>query len=532
MLKKRWRLWLSAFCTLLMLALTACEALQGYEINQALQKTVTMTSLQSKGSLAIELIPGNLSSLSERDKQILNVFKDLKVNVKESKMQDWNHSSIDAELVYSKGTIPFRMVYNGGELVVTLEGGKKPIVFHTTETSIASALADQGFQKDLEKKVAQLTPVLMKFVINNAPNPRNINVSSTTEQIHNESLSVQKVHAELYGDELEGLLKKFLTNVLKDDKGLKELLSQLYDILMPTIKEALSSVKDQLKESSLSKNTSFDVQELLFAYLDNKTLVVEFSFTTIQQMIKMILKQWEDESIADSSGLIGQAQRVLSDQTFMKTDLYIDSQAYIRKANSEIKISLGEENSVSAVKITSSFENWNNNKPVTADTIDLSAGSVDIGPLQSMKPYKLLNNLDTNSTVYRMLKNDLQLTKKQFTLLIPDHIEDNPYNTYPFINRQGVTMVPARIVSEKLGAELQWDIVQKKITIIDGVTGTPVVLKIGSSQATVNGNAVDLDSPPIIKNGSAYVPLRFIIEALGCKLQWNDSEHSITITRD
>ena len=89
----------------------------------------------------------------------------------------------------------------------------------------------------------------------------------------------------------------------------------------------------------------------------------------------------------------------------------------------------------------------------------------------------------------------------------------------PFISA-GRTMVPARAVFEKMGAYVSWDGMQNRVT----VTGTGIVinLTIGNSVATVNGEAKQLDSAPVIVDGRTFVPLRFISENLGYSVEWNE----------
>jgi hypothetical protein len=47
-----------------------------------------------------------------------------------------------------------------------------------------------------------------------------------------------------------------------------------------------------------------------------------------------------------------------------------------------------------------------------------------------------------------------------------------------------------------------------------------IVLTIGDALAYINGQRHQLDSPPMIKNGRTFVPLRFIGEAFGAEVKW------------
>jgi hypothetical protein len=59
---------------------------------------------------------------------------------------------------------------------------------------------------------------------------------------------------------------------------------------------------------------------------------------------------------------------------------------------------------------------------------------------------------------------------------------------------------------------------------------TVLVLQIGNSVFTVNGNPMALDSRPIIRNGRTLVPIRAIIEALGGTVDWDGASRKATVT--
>lgn len=161
----------------------------------------------------------------------------------------------------------------------------------------------------LLKKAEELWPALLKYFLTNAPNPEHFSVSSVSEPVNSETLSMQKASIEIKGNELVGLLKTFLTNILADEKGMKELIGQLYDVLVPVIKE-------QMKAFPTKGGSSSELPDLMMAYLDNKTLAVEFVYTTIHQFLRKALDDWDTNmkktlsSVSDS-----QAKALLSDKT-------------------------------------------------------------------------------------------------------------------------------------------------------------------------------------------------------------------------
>lgn len=56
-----------------------------------------------------------------------------------------------------------------------------------------------------------------------------------------------------------------------------------------------------------------------------------------------------------------------------------------------------------------------------------------------------------------------------------------------------------------------------------------IELHIGSNKATVDGKEVMLDTEPIIKDARTLVPIRFIAEALGCEVFWDDGKIIIQV---
>lgn len=98
------------------------------------------------------------------------------------------------------------------------------------------------------------------------------------------------------------------------------------------------------------------------------------------------------------------------------------------------------------------------------------------------------------------------------------------------IIENGSTLVPLRGIFESLGADVQWN--QPTQTIDASKGNTKVWLKIGSKNAKVNDNAINLSVPAQVKSGKTLVPLRFISESLGANVQWNQKTQTVTITGD
>lgn len=97
----------------------------------------------------------------------------------------------------------------------------------------------------------------------------------------------------------------------------------------------------------------------------------------------------------------------------------------------------------------------------------------------------------------------------------------------PYINKDNRTMVPVRFVSESLGAKVSWDNENRMVIIEKGQD--IIKLKIGENKALVNGKTVSFDTSAILQNDRTMVPVRFISEALGAKVSWNQENKTVII---
>ncbi|GIO07679.1 hypothetical protein J31TS6_37070 [Brevibacillus reuszeri] len=95
------------------------------------------------------------------------------------------------------------------------------------------------------------------------------------------------------------------------------------------------------------------------------------------------------------------------------------------------------------------------------------------------------------------------------------------------IPKVNVTMVPLRVISESLGAEVYWDQNQQTATILkDNIVLSMV---INQKHALVNDSTVPLDASVENKQGRVMVPLRFVSEQLGLRVNWEQATRTITL---
>lgn len=92
----------------------------------------------------------------------------------------------------------------------------------------------------------------------------------------------------------------------------------------------------------------------------------------------------------------------------------------------------------------------------------------------------------------------------------------------------GTSMVPFRFVGEALGATVGYDGQAQTVSYLLG--SRTVTLKIGSLKATINGSVQDLPAAPRLVNGTTMVPLRVVSQGLGAEVRWDETARAITIT--
>ncbi len=96
------------------------------------------------------------------------------------------------------------------------------------------------------------------------------------------------------------------------------------------------------------------------------------------------------------------------------------------------------------------------------------------------------------------------------------------------ILKNGRVLVPFRPIAEYMEATLKWDSKAKKVTITR--KGKTVEITNGDKFGIVNGTKKALDEPVQIIEGRVFVPLRFVTESLGAKVNWTQKENRVDVS--
>jgi len=104
------------------------------------------------------------------------------------------------------------------------------------------------------------------------------------------------------------------------------------------------------------------------------------------------------------------------------------------------------------------------------------------------------------------------------------------FSGQPPVEQNGRVLVPMRDIFEKLGAYVEYDGANQTVNAVQG--GTRISLPIGGRTARVGDRNVTLDVPAQVRNGSTLVPLRFVAESLGARVDFDAGSDTVAIVTD
>ncbi|HEY5095274.1 MAG TPA: copper amine oxidase N-terminal domain-containing protein [Candidatus Eremiobacteraceae bacterium] len=89
--------------------------------------------------------------------------------------------------------------------------------------------------------------------------------------------------------------------------------------------------------------------------------------------------------------------------------------------------------------------------------------------------------------------------------------------------KDGTIFVPLRSMFEQMGATVSWDEASKSATAQK--PGASVQVTVGKNEVVLNGETRPLDVPPEMYHGVIVVPVRVMSEALGAYVEWLPDRH-------
>jgi hypothetical protein len=122
------------------------------------------------------------------------------------------------------------------------------------------------------------------------------------------------------------------------------------------------------------------------------------------------------------------------------------------------------------------------------------------------------------------------------TISSPVHLKINDYYVLytspapPFIDERNRLMIPLRTVSDLLGAKVAYD-PKTKTAVVSFGTDT-LQLAVGSATAHVNGQALEMDTVPVMIRQSMFIPAKVLMEAFHIAGEWDRAHRILTLKDD
>ncbi|MGA8475706.1 MAG: copper amine oxidase N-terminal domain-containing protein [Candidatus Cybelea sp.] len=91
----------------------------------------------------------------------------------------------------------------------------------------------------------------------------------------------------------------------------------------------------------------------------------------------------------------------------------------------------------------------------------------------------------------------------------------------------GSLLIPLRSMFEQMGATVSWDAGSKTATV--SKPGAEVKVTVGKPEVMINGESRPLDVPPVIYQGVVLVPVRVISEGMGAYVQWVPDKRLVVV---
>lgn len=99
----------------------------------------------------------------------------------------------------------------------------------------------------------------------------------------------------------------------------------------------------------------------------------------------------------------------------------------------------------------------------------------------------------------------------------------------PFI-AEGRTYVPVRYLAEAMGAVVDWDGAEERVSLVSPNWGKVIELFIGRPVVVVCGEERPIPVAPVVREGRTYLPARFVAEAFGYRVNWEPSTRMVIIS--
>ena len=98
----------------------------------------------------------------------------------------------------------------------------------------------------------------------------------------------------------------------------------------------------------------------------------------------------------------------------------------------------------------------------------------------------------------------------------------------PYIDPHSArTLIPVRYLADALGVSTHWDANTQQVALVCSTYN--IIMTIGFTDLTVNGQTFQMDVAPVIKDARTYLPARYVANALGYSVDWKAANQIVFI---
>jgi len=97
----------------------------------------------------------------------------------------------------------------------------------------------------------------------------------------------------------------------------------------------------------------------------------------------------------------------------------------------------------------------------------------------------------------------------------------------PFIDDSGRTLVPVRKLLDEMGVEVEYNKDRRAVYASKG--GYRVKIPIDESFVETPNGRIEMDTKAVIKEGRAYIPLRYLFEAFAMPVEWHEGSRTVIV---
>jgi len=299
--------------------MTACDPIKDVNLNQMFLNNLSIKSSQNYSVISLNLAYNSSNVEDIEYLKVLNLLNNMKIHV-QTKMENPNTFSIGGFIELKQGKIPFQVYSDKKQIVVLIDQASKAIRIPMQQNGVNN----ERLVRDLQAKV-------IPAVLNDLPNPNQINVrKNVTYKVHGEDLKGHKIHAEINASEVPNLFLKFLNNLSKDQQALKQITVAFNKISKTAGDETVISAEE----------------------------------------LKMFIQQVKD-GFNEYLPMMKEAG-AFDKRNFLKTDILLDQNFHERKSHTEIVLKHlpPEIGGLEGIRINVTSEIWDINKNVEAQKIN------------------------------------------------------------------------------------------------------------------------------------------------------------------